>query len=73
MEPYGQHLLEGLPCLLPVGRLRHLWGIDAGHPDRDVLPTIRDPQGVAIADGEHRRGLGSQGGEQREGQGHSLE
>jgi len=44
-----QQFLEGVSSLLAVGGLRHLWGIDAGHPDRDLSCCVLDTQGVAIA------------------------
>lgn len=42
--------LQRLPGLLSVRSLRRLWGIDAGHSDREVLAAIRDPQRVAITE-----------------------
>ncbi len=42
--------LERLPCLLPEGGVRHLGGIDAGHPDRELLAAVLYPQYVAIID-----------------------
>lgn len=45
-----QHLLEGLPRLLPVVRLRHLGAIDAGHPDGELPYAVLYPQRRAVAD-----------------------
>ena len=64
--------LECFPGLLPVWHLRHLWGIDAGDPDRELPPAVLYPQGVAVTDGNHRGGGGGQGGEKGEEQCQAL-
>ena len=44
----GEESLEGLPGLLAKGGLRHLGGIDACHPDREIPPVVIDTEGVAV-------------------------
>jgi hypothetical protein len=53
-----EHLLQGLPSLLPVGGLWRLRGVDAGHTDRDLPSAFFDSEGVIITDRDHR-GSGS--------------